>query len=132
MFQMIVLIFEAVEGLIFDFPAGAPPAHQFADIEFGYAEVGDLTEVLSLAGGDFPIFDEIDQKVLMGSVQGQLIDEPEAVDDPFEVLFIERGLTRLMRPCNIIKHKGVIAFFDPQNVGELVLLQFSNMRRIGT
>ena len=89
MFQMIVLIFEGVEGLIFDFPAAAPRAHQFADIEFGYGEVGDLTEVLSLAGGDFPIFDEIDQEVLMGSVQGHLIDEPEAVDDPG--LFSSKG-----------------------------------------
>jgi hypothetical protein len=68
MFQMIVLIFEGVEGFIFDFPAGASSAHQFEDIELGHREVGDLTEVLGFRGGDFPIFDEIDPQVLMGSV----------------------------------------------------------------
>jgi hypothetical protein len=119
---MIVLIFEGIEGLIFDFPAAASPAHQFADIEFGHGEVGDLTEVLGFAGRDLPIFDEVDQQVLIACVQGHLIDETEAVDGSFDLLFIDRGLTRLMRRFNIIKQKGMIAFFDPQNVAQIVLL----------
>ena len=131
MFQMIALIFEGIEGLIFDFPAGASPAHQFADIEFGHGEVGDLTEVLGFVRGDLPIFDEIDPQVLMGCVQGHLIDETKAVEGVFDLLFIDRGLTRLMRRLDIIKQKGMVAFFDPQNVVQIVLVQFSNMGPIG-
>ena len=48
--EVVALVFEGVEGLIFDFPAGASSFHQFHEVCGGYRDVGHPGEM-----GDFAL-----------------------------------------------------------------------------
>lgn len=50
---------------------------------------------------------------------------------PFDLTFILGRLTRLVGRRYCLKQKGVITFFDPQNVTQIMLPEFLHMRCIG-
>ncbi len=72
MFKLISLVLEGIKSLVFDFPAGAPAAHNTFHIPFADLEMGHPAEMLGLIGSNFPILNEIDQHVWVGSVQKAL------------------------------------------------------------
>jgi hypothetical protein len=87
MLKMIPLVLERIEGFILDFPTRPTTAHDLKDIGRGHGKVGDSTEVLCLGFFDFPIFYEIDQQLRIRFIQGGLIEEPKAMQRPFDFAF---------------------------------------------
>lgn len=74
--DMIALVFQGVEGLIFDFPAGAAGLDQVPDVFFGNGQIGDPTVAI---GGfplfiDHPVLEEMDRIGLWGPVEGHVVD----------------------------------------------------------
>ena len=65
MSEMITLIFEGIEGLIFDLPACTAASHEFISVAFCYCEINNPTEMLHFCGRDFPVFQKIDQHILI-------------------------------------------------------------------
>ena len=112
--EIVALIFEGVEGFIFDFPTGSPPSHNRIECPFGQRQIGtrSATEMAYLVPLDFPVFQKVDQHLLMTLIQGHLIDEPVAVKNLTVLVFISYGLARFAGSIYIIEQKGVIALFD--------------------
>src|SRR5215471_7396226 len=46
--KVIALVFERIEGLVFDFPPGSPPSHEMIHIALTHADVGHPAPVLDL------------------------------------------------------------------------------------
>ncbi len=130
-FKMIALVLEGIEGLIFNLPAGATAPHQLKDIGCRDREIGDPAKMLDFVPVNFPIFNEVDQQVRVRGVQRDLIDEPKSMNDPFHLAFVLGHLTGLVGRGDRFKQKGVVAFFDPHNVAQVVLFEFLQMGRIG-
>ena len=74
--DMIALVFERIEGLVFDFPAGAATLHQLAHIVFTDRDVAHPTVVI----GDFlthrqPILKEIELiGIAAAAIERHLVD----------------------------------------------------------
>src|SRR5271157_4417500 len=78
MLQVISLVFQGVEGLILDLPAGLSPPHDVPDVLRNQEKVGDPTEMLNPPiGVDLPVFQHIDQFVGVRLVERHAITEPK-------------------------------------------------------
>ena len=65
MSEMVALVFESIEGFIFNFPACAAASHKFTGIALCYGKISNPTEMLRFFGCDFPVFQEINQQALI-------------------------------------------------------------------
>ena len=62
--EMIALIFQRIERLIFDAPASPRPLHEAVNRAFVDTQIGHPTEMLDFAfGGRLPALDEVDPQV---------------------------------------------------------------------
>ncbi len=114
MFKMIALIFEGVEGFIFNLPTRPSTFHYDADIPFFQGEIGNPAKMAYFVAVDFPVFQKVNQYILIALVQGNLIDKPIAMNGISFSLFIHSCFVRFMRGVYIIEQTGVIALFDTQ------------------
>ena len=73
--KVIALVFQRVEGLIFDLPPGAPTSHEVKDIPFGHPQVGDPAEVLDPISAYLPVLDKIDPHLRVRRIEGDVIEE---------------------------------------------------------
>ena len=87
-FEIVALVFESVDGFILYFPAGAPSFHYFMGVAAGDLKIGDPQEIFALLIRAFPVFEEVDAKVLIGLIEGDMVEEPKAVEDA-RVLLID-------------------------------------------
>src|SRR5450759_644199 len=82
MLQVISLVFQGVERLILDLPAGSSPTHDVPDNLQNQEKVGDPTEMLDLPiGVDLPVFQHVDQLVGVGLVERHPIAEPKMMQN---------------------------------------------------
>ena len=59
--EVIALIFQGVEGLILDLPAGPSTAHNRENVQFDDEKVRHPTKVPGFVLADFPILDKVHQ-----------------------------------------------------------------------
>ena len=121
MFKVVTLILEGIEGFIFDFPTGTSTPHQVKNVDFGYRQIGNPAKVLDFVSLDFPIFNEVDQHILIGGIQGNLVDETKTMGHTLTGYFIFCCLSSLMSPFHLLKQKNVVFWFNPQNETQIVL-----------
>lgn len=62
---MIPLVFESVEGLVFNFPPRSAASHDLISVFFGDGEIGDPTEESGIISFDFAILKDIDEEILI-------------------------------------------------------------------
>lgn len=70
---MVSLVFQCVESLVFYLPSSAASAHDGAGVFLGDREIRNPTEVLSAARTFFPVFQDINQKILIGGIEGDTV-----------------------------------------------------------
>ena len=115
MLKLIALILEGIEGLIFDFPARPTTAHDVIAVVTGEGEVSNPGEILFSCRRDFPVFEEVDQQVRVGGIEGNLVDEMKAVGDfAFDALEVDAA-SLLFGLGHLVKEIGMVADFDTQN-----------------
>ena len=81
MFEMVALVFERVEGFVFDFPACPASFHNSIDGIGGEGLIGNPGEVLLFLRADLPLFQEMDAEIGMTLVERQVVDPAEAMGD---------------------------------------------------
>jgi hypothetical protein len=81
-FKVIALVFQRVEGLVFDFPPGATSSHEVKDIAFGHPQVGDPAEVLDLVLAPLSVLDKIDPHLRVRRIEGDIIEKAKPMDQP--------------------------------------------------
>src|SRR4030095_6707436 len=76
----------------------------------------------------------MDPDVDVRGIEGHIIDKPRAMDTPSSavVSFIIGQAPRMLRRLYLLEQKGMIAFFDPKDIAQIVMLQRLDVRRIGT
>src|SRR5882724_4051170 len=79
--EVVALIFERIERLIFDLPPCPPTTHEGIDSTLGHPQIGHPTEVLHVVAADLPILDKIDQQLRVRGIEGNLIDKAKPMHD---------------------------------------------------
>src|SRR5207253_5583945 len=80
--KVVALVFQRIEGLVFNLPPGATSPHEVKDIPFVYPQVCDPTEVLDLVLAHLPVLDKIDPHTRICRIERHVIDKAEAMDHP--------------------------------------------------
>jgi len=83
MFEVVPLIFQGVEHLVFDSPTGPTGTHNLVHVVDGEGKIGNPTEsgFFPLAV-ELPVLKDIDQKTPIGFIERDPIDEAEGMGDP--------------------------------------------------
>jgi hypothetical protein len=125
-FERIALILQGVERFIFDAPASPRPPHALIHRAFVDPQIGDPAPMLDWAvSRRLPALDEIDPQVWMGGIERQVRDKTTPmVHFGFAIVTIIGGhTTGSLSLGNLLEQKGVVSFFDPSNVLQVVVLQ---------
>ena len=132
--KMIALVFQRIEGLVFDLPPGASSPHEPIHVALAHAYDSHPTEVLELVLAYLPGLDEMDLPVRIRLIERHVIDQAKAMDNPGGAVmsFIIGDAPSLLRCLHLLEQIGLVAFFDPQNGVKIVVLQDLKMRSIGT
>lgn len=112
--KIIPLIFQGIECLILYLPAGATATHDLHGIILGQGEIRDPAKPFRLArlGVFLTILDEIYPQILIGLVQGNVIENTKAMKNMRVVIILDnkiRCFFPLGRTIDIIKEKLVIS-----------------------
>ena len=75
-FKIVALVFEGIDGFILYFPAGAPSSHDLIGVAAGDLKIGDPREIFALLILALPVFEDVDAKVLVALVEGDIVKEP--------------------------------------------------------
>src|SRR5215831_7636893 len=132
--KVIALIFQRIERLIFNFPSRPATAHEGINIACMYSQVRHPAEVLHLRIAYFPILEEIDPNVRLRSIEWHVIDKAKAMHETCRTLMplIIGDAASLFGRLDLLEQIGMVAFFDPENIAEIMVVQDRDMRRIGT
>ena len=71
--EVVALILQRVERLIFDLPACSTAPHEVKDIACAHPQVCDPAEVLDLVLANLPILDEVDPDVRSRSIERHVV-----------------------------------------------------------
>lgn len=133
-FEIVALVLESVDGFIFYFPAGAPSFHDFIGVAAGDLKIGDPREIFALIILALPVFEDVDAKVLIGLVEGNMVEEPKAMEDA-RVLLIDHGMFGgfPFAQCllDVIEKMIMVAPLDPKNEMAAICLEVPDVRSIG-
>src|SRR3984893_9426930 len=132
--KVIALIFQRIERLIFDLPPRPATAHEGINVAFTHPYVCHPTEVLHLLIAYFPVLDDIDPYVRLRSIEWHVIDKAKAMYETRSPLVpLRRGdAASLCGGLDLLEQIGMIPFFDPQDIAEVVVVQSHDMWSIGT
>jgi hypothetical protein len=121
--EVIALVFQRIERFIFDAPARPGALYEPVHRALVDPQVGDPTEVLDLTVERFPALDEIDAEIGIGCIEGHVTDKSKSmVSARCSVLtLIIRDPTRVFRFGHVLEQKGMIAFFDAENIPHVML-----------
>jgi hypothetical protein len=132
--KVIALVFQRVEGLIFDLPPGSPTPHEVKDIPFGHSQVGDPAEVLDLVLAHLPVLDKIDPHLYVRRIEGNVIAKTKPMHQPCGAVvpFIRGDAPSVLCGLDLLEHIGMIACCHPEARVESVILQGRHGRGMGT
>src|SRR5271157_1668061 len=128
------LIFQGVEGLILDLPAGSSPPHDVPDVFRNQEKVGDPTEMLHLPiGVDLPVFQHIDQLVGVRLVERHAITEPKMMHNARRWILQGKDLhlAGLVEGPQVVEQKRVVARLDANDVMRASLTQIAKVGGVG-
>ena len=133
--EVISLILQGVEGLVLDLPTRPTAPHDLVSVLFGDGEIGDPAERFHLVSRHFPVFQDIYQKIRIGLIERNSINESKVVAHALSEGIIHgkfSGLAGFGGPIHTLEKKGMISRLDTENEMHGVSLQVPYMRRIGT
>ena len=132
--QVIALVFQRVEGLICNLPPGSSTPHEVKNMPFGHPQVGDPAEVLDLVLAHLPVRDKIDPHLYVRRIAGDVIAQAKPMHEPCGAVvpFIPGAAPSVLCGLDLLEQRGMIAFFHPEDIVEIVVLQGRNVRGIGT
>ena len=134
MLQVISLVFQGVEGLILDLPAGSSPPHDVPDVFRNQEKVGDPTEMLHRSiGVDLPVFQHIDQLVGVRLVERHAITEPKMMHNARRWILQGKDLhlAGLVEGPQVVEQKRVVARLDANDVMRASLTQVAKVGGVG-
>src|SRR5215831_16694061 len=122
--EVVALIFQCIERLVFDAPTGSGPLHEPVNRALVQPQVGDPAEVLGFAFGRFPALYEVDAQCGVGGIEGPITDKAKAmVDALFGVVTLVIGdAASLLGLCDLLEQKRMVTFFDAQQVMDVMAL----------
>jgi hypothetical protein len=138
--EVVALILEGVEGLVFNPPAGSTTTHDLHDVVRGDLKIGDPTEAIEddhllTVGLDLPVLKEVDpQRILTGLVEGDRIDETKAVPSVHLLTVRQhqvRDLSPLGRLVDLAEHKSVITGLGREDITKIMAHQILDVRGVG-
>jgi len=71
--KVVSLVFEGIEGFVFHLPPSTACAHDGIGVFPSKGEIRNPAKVLGALGAFFPVFQDIDQKILIGCVDGHTV-----------------------------------------------------------
>src|SRR5678815_4620124 len=103
--EMVPLVFQGVECLIFDAPPCSSTPHELIDCAFIDAQVSDPTEVLDCVLVPLPALQEVDPQVGMGCIERHVTDKPKPVAQtcPGGVAIVMRDASGLLGRRHLLK-----------------------------
>ena len=125
MLEVVALIFQRMERLMFDLPPGPTTPHEGHNGTLVDPQVCHPAEVLDLVSADLPVLNTIDSHVRIRFMERDLIDQPKPVDQTCGAVVpcIISGVPSLLSRLHLLEQKSLIAFFDPENRVQMVVLQ---------
>ena len=132
--EIVALIFQSVESLVFDFPPTTPSTHDLIGIVASDLKIGNPGEILGPIAIGFPVFEDVDQEVLIGLVEWNIVHIPKEMVNPWILLildFVHGGLAVVDRFGDAAEEKGVIALFDSEDKMAVVLLEIPDVWSVG-
>src|SRR5918992_831179 len=132
--KLVALVFQRVERLIFNAPAGSTTPHDLVHRAFGQAKVSYPTEMLHFVAVPLPALQKVDPHIGVGLIERQVTGKAKAMAQTTLgiIAIIIAYLARLLSRRHLREPIPMIAFFDPQNVMAIVIDQRANVRGIGT
>ena len=115
--EVIPLIFQRIERLIFDLPPRSTPSHQLVDVRLVHAKVGHPAKMLHAVLTDFPVLDEVDADIVTRFVERHIIDKPKAMSNPCGTVvpLIMTHPSGVLRRVHLREQMAMITLFDPSN-----------------
>jgi hypothetical protein len=132
--EMVALIFQRIERLILDPPPRSTTPHELIHRAFVDPQVRHPAEMLDLVLVPLPALQEVDEQVCIGLIERHITHKPKPVAQPrlgIVPIVIAHPSGSLSRR-HVRKQGGMVAFLDPQKVMHLVVLQYFDVRGIGT
>ena len=142
-FEMVTLIFQGVEGLVLDLPAGPSTAHDGVHVVGRQHEVGDPTEMLDFAdsfdflddlrGMDFPVVEHVDQVVGVRFIERHAAVEAKVMQDARGRIVQGEGLclAGFVVGSQVLEQKSVVAWLDADDVVRAGTAQVVQVRGVG-
>src|SRR5262245_9596117 len=122
--EVIALIFQRVERFIFNAPPRSRPLHDAVNCAFVDAQVSDPTEMLDFTLYRLPALDEVDPQIGIGLIERHVTNKAEPMVAPRSavVTLIIGDPTGVLRFGHLREQKGMIAFFDAENIPHVLLV----------
>jgi hypothetical protein len=132
--KVLALVLQRVAGRIFDLPPGAPTPHEVKDIPFGHPQVGEPAEGLALVLAPLPVLDTMDPHLRVRRIEGDGIEQAKPMHQPCGAVVpcIQGDAPSVLRGLDLLEQRGMLAFFHPEEIVEIVVLQGLNVRGMGT
>src|SRR5215471_13538826 len=132
--EVIALVFQRIEGLVFHFPPRSATPHKAIHVALVHTQVRHLTEVLDLAIAMFPVLDAIDSHVRSRAIERHVVDKAKPMHQPGGAVmpFIRGDATGVCGRLYLLEQIGMIPFFDAENVVTPVVVQGLDVGRSGT
>ena len=132
--KVIALICQRIERLIFDLPPCPATAHQGIDVAFAHPHVGHPTQVLHLLSTHVPVRKKVPPHVRIRLIEGDIIPKAKAMHETRSTIvpLIRGDASRLLGRLDLLEHIGMITFFHPQDIPEIMGVQGLDMRSVST
>src|SRR3989339_532926 len=132
--NMITLVFERIEGFVFDLPSGAATPHQFPYVLFGNGHIG--YPAVMIGGFPFfighPVLKKIDLFSLTGTIERHIVYPLISVTFALAVAKLKLfGLSHGDDLIDPFKQGFVVCGFGYENIGHAVCLESVDKRLLG-
>ena len=134
MAEVVALILEGIEGLVFDLPAGPAGTHDGNGVFPGNGQIGHPTEpgdLVTLA--DLPVFQKIDQQVRAGLIEGNLVEKAEIMNF-FRFIRVRvfelRHFVLFLRQIDLLEEILVVTGLGAQNKAQIKALEVLYVRGV--
>lgn len=132
-FEVVALVFEGVDGFILHFPTGAPSSHDLIGVAAGDLKIGDPREIFAVIILPLPVFEDVDANILIGLVEGNIMEEPKEMVDARIFLvghFMFGGFPFVQCFLDVIEKEIMIALLDSKNEMAAICLEVPYVRSI--
>jgi hypothetical protein len=132
--EVVALVFQGVEGLIFDLPPGAARPHDATNIGLGDGNVGDPGEPDLFIASHLPVFEEVDPDVLVGCIDGDSVHPVKVVKSIAVMRILEDEIITCPPLASLIElseEMNVVALLDAENEMVAQVLNEADERAVG-